>query len=173
MQICVTRFDNKTLNENIKWRKNNNHTGCIYGTPVKITETILPNTLIIVLEMNNSNNSIEGIGIIKNSIEKADKKNFKIYKDNNYNRFIYKSNLRIDKKNLKSNYEKKILELLEKLLFTTKNHFKRGQGIQKIPKFIEKFDKINFRAILINIYIKRFVDITINKNYKLLIKNNN
>ena len=56
---------------------------------------------------------------------------------------------------------------------TRKNHFKRGQGIQKIPKFIEKFDKINFRAILINIYIKRFVDITINKNYKLLIKNNN
>lgn len=173
MQICVTRFDNKTLNENIKWRKNNNHLGCIYGTPVKITETILPNTLIIVLEMNNSNNSIEGMGIIKNSIEKQDKKKFKIYNDNNYNRFIYKSNLRIDKKNLKSNYEKKILELLEKLLFTTKNHFKRGHGIQKIPKFIEKFDNINFKEILINIYIKRFVDIKINKNYKLLVKNNN
>jgi len=173
MQICVTRFDNKTLNENIKWRKNNNHLGCIYGTPVKITETILPDTLIIVLEMNNSNNSIEGMGIINNREEKQDKKKFKIYNDNNYNRFIYKSNLRIDKKNLKSNYEKKILELLEKLLFTTKNHFKRGHGIQKIPKFIEKFDNINFKAILINIYKKRFVDIKINKNYKLLVKNNN
>ena len=74
MQICVTRFDNKTLNENIKWRKNNNHLGCIYGTPVKITETILPDTLIIVLEMNNSNNSIEGMGIINNREEKQDKK---------------------------------------------------------------------------------------------------
>lgn len=170
MQICVTRFDNKTLNENIEWRKNNNHPGSIYGTPVKISETILPNSLIIVLEMNNSNNSIEGIGIIKNRQEKPDKKKFKIYKDNNYNRFIYKSNLRIDKKNLKSNYEKKILDILEKLLFTTKNHFKRGQGIQKLPKFIEKFDKIDFKAILINIYKKRFVDIKTSKNYKLLIK---
>ena len=41
MQICVTRFDNKTLNENIEWKKNNNHPGSIYGTPVKISETIL------------------------------------------------------------------------------------------------------------------------------------
>ena len=173
MQICVTRFDNKTLNENNIWKNNNNYIGCIYGTPVKISETILPDTSIIVLEMNNSNNSIEGIGIIKNRLEKQDKKKFKIYNDNNYNRFIYKSNLRIDKKDLKSNYEKKILELLEKILFTTKNHFKRGHGIQKLPKFIEKFDKIDFKTILINIYKKRFVDIKICRNYKLLIKNNN
>jgi hypothetical protein len=170
MQICVTRFNNKTLNENIKWRKNNNHPGCIYGTPVKITETILPNTLIIVLEMNNSNNSIEGIGIIKNQQVKPDKKNFKIYNDNNYNRFIYKSNLRIDKKNLKSNYEKKILESLEKLLFTTKNHFKRGHGIQKLPEFIEKFHELNFKTILTNIYKKKFINIK-TSNYKI-IKNN-
>jgi len=171
MQICVTRFNNKTLNENITWKKNNNHLGCIYGTPVKITETILPNTLIIVLEMNNSNNSIEGIGIINNRQEKPDKKKFKIYDDNNYNRFIYKSNLRIDKKNLKSNYEKNILELLEKLLFTTKNHFKRGHGIQKLPKFIEKFHELDFKKILTNIYKKKFIDIK-TTNYKLLIKNN-
>ena len=122
--------------------------------------------------MNNSSNSIEGIGIIKNQQEKHDKKKFKIYNDNNYNRFIYKSNLRIDKKNLKSNYEKNILDILEKLLFTTKNHFKRGHGIQKLPKFIEKFDKIDFKAILTNIYKKKFIDIKTSKNYKLLIKNN-
>lgn len=173
MQICVTRFNNKTFNQNKEWKKNHNHLGCIYGTPVKITESILPDALIIVLEMNNSNNLIEGIGIIKNRLEKPDKKNFKIYKDNNYNRFVYKSNLRIDRKNLKSNYEKKLLQLLEQLLFTTKNHFKRGHGIQKIPKFIENFDNINFKTILINIYKKRFVDIKITKNYKLLIKDNN
>ena len=68
MHICVTRFDNKTIEENKKWKQQNNEIGCIYGTPIKITEKILPEEEILVLEMNNSTNKIEGIGIIKNNL---------------------------------------------------------------------------------------------------------
>ena len=35
--------------------------------------------------------------IIKNNLAKEDKKYYKIYTDNNYNRFIYKSNRRINR----------------------------------------------------------------------------
>ena len=91
MEICITRFDNKTFNENKLWKEKNNESGCIYGTPVKISEKIFPEEMLIVLEMNNSENRLEGIGIIKNRLCKENRKKYKIYSDNNYNRFIYKS----------------------------------------------------------------------------------
>ena len=75
MEICVTRFNNSTFQENRNWITiNNSNIGCIYGTPVKITENILPYTTLIVIEMNNSKNIIEGIGIIKNSLAKENRK---------------------------------------------------------------------------------------------------
>ena len=169
MHICVTRFNNVTFHENFNWKKKNNELGCIYGTPIKISENILPNSQIIVLEMNNTTNKIEGIGIIKNKIEYINKKKYKIYEDNNYNRFIYKSNLRIDKLDF-NNYEKKVIKVLENLLFKNSNHFKRGHGIQKLPNFISENKIFNFNKFLINLYEKKFVDIK-SKNYKLLISN--
>ena len=135
MEIFVTRFNNKTIKENRNWLIKNNEIGCIYGTPIKISEKILPETQILVIEMNNSLNKIEGIGIIKNKLILHDKKKYRIYEENNYNRFIYKSNFRIDKKSF-NNYEKPIINELEKLLFKSYNHCKRGHGIQHIPKHI-------------------------------------
>jgi hypothetical protein len=165
MEICVTRFSNSTYNENRIWIKENNYNvGCIYGSPVKITENIFPDTKLIVLEMNNCKNIIEGIGIIKNSLVKENRKYYKIYSDNNYNRFIYKSNYRILRANF-SEYEKKIIELLENYLFKSAHHCKRGQGIQKLSKRILDNDEFNFVTFLINMYNKRFVNI---KNIKII-----
>ena len=167
MEICVTRFNKTTLDENNKWKNNNNYIGCIYGLPIKITENILPDSTIIVIEMNNSINKIEGIGIINNKLNLCNKKKYKIYQDNNYNRFIYKSNLRIDKTSFNT-YECNIIKFLENLLFKNFNHFKRGQGIQKIPKFIKIYKDFDFNKFLINLYKKKFINIT--PNYKLIIK---
>tara|TARA_B100000424_G_C22915636_1_gene487171 strand:- start:97 stop:600 length:504 start_codon:yes stop_codon:yes gene_type:complete len=165
MQVCVTRFNNKTIEENKNWKKINNEIGCIYGTPIKISDNILPETTILVLEMNNSINKIEGIGIIKNKLMKENKKYYKIYSDNNYNRFIYKSNYRIDKSNL-TNSEKKILENLEDLLFKHSTHCKRGQGIQKISNKVKKFEEFNYIKFLIDLYNKKFINII---NCKLIV----
>lgn len=166
MEIFVTRFNNITIEENRNWLKKNNTNGCIYGSPIKISEKILPETYIIVLEMNNSLNKIEGIGIIKNKIILHDKKKYKIYEENNYNRFIYKSNMRIDKTSF-NNYEKAIINNLENLLFKSYNHCKRGQGIQHIPKHINKNSEFNYKRFLYNMYFNRFI--CINKE-KLIIK---
>ena len=166
MEIFVTRFDNKTILENKRWLLNNNEIGCIYGSPTKISEKILPETYILILEMNNSSNSIEGIGIIKNKLILHDKKKYKIYQENNYNRFIYKSNIRIDKTSFNS-YENQIINNLEKLLFKSHNHCKRGQGIQHIPKHINNNTDFNYKRFLYNMYYNRFLHI--NKE-KLIIK---
>ena len=62
--LCATRFNNVTFQEYIRWIEANMK--IIYNTPVKISEIILSNEIIYILEMNNSENTIEGIGIIKN-----------------------------------------------------------------------------------------------------------
>ena len=41
MEICITRFDSKTIKENKAWLDQNNLIGCIYGSPIKISEKIL------------------------------------------------------------------------------------------------------------------------------------
>ena len=165
MEICVTRFNNTTFDENRNWiKENNNSIGCIYGCPVKITETILPYATLLVLEMNNSKNIIEGIGIITNNCVRENKKYYKIYTDNNYNRYIYKSNFRINRIHFNI-YEKDVINLLEEYLFKSANHCKRGQGIQKLPKKIINNEEFNFVKFLNTMYINRFVTI---KNIKIL-----
>ena len=154
MNICVTRFDNKTFKENLDFR-NNNNIKCIYGSPVKITELIFPDNDVIVLEMNNTTNCLEGIGIIKNKLFLQDKRKYKIYSDNNYNRFIYKSKLHISRDSFTS-LENNIIINLEKLLFKSRYHCKRGQGIQSISKKIIQNKIFNFIEFINNIYNSRF-----------------
>ena len=152
LQICVTRFNDETFKQNQSYR-NENKIKCIYGTPVKITENILPSTNIMVIEMNNSKNIIEGFGIIKNKLAPSPngKRCHYIYNDNNYNRYIYKSNNRIDKDDLNKD-EKKIIRKLEDILFKTKGHMKRGQGIQNIPDKIKKNKDFNYVKFLKELY---------------------
>lgn len=154
MELYVTRFNSITYKENKDWLQKNNETGCIYGSPIKLSTKVLPNTSIIVLEMNNSNNKIEGIGIIKNQLIY---KKYKIYSDNNYNRFIYKSNLYISRNNF-TNFEDNIIKNLEKILFKSHYHCKRGQGIQTISKIIRENKIFNFTEFINNIYKSRFIN---------------
>ncbi len=156
MEIYVTRFNNITYKENKDWLQKNNEKGCIYGSPIKLSTKILPSSYIIVLEMNNSNNKIEGFGIIKNKLEN-NKKRYKIYSDNNYNRFIYKSNLHISRNSF-TNFEDNIIKNLEKIVFKSYYHCKRGQGIQSISKIIKENSIFNFTEFINNIYKSRFIN---------------
>lgn len=156
MELYVTRFNVITYKENKDWLKKNNEIGCVYGSPTKLSTKILPNSYIIVLEMNNSINKIEGLGIIKNQLI-YNKKKYKIYSDNNYNRFIYKSNLYISRDNF-TNFEDNIIRNLEKILFKSHYHCKRGQGIQSISKIIRENKIFNFKEFINNIYKSRFIN---------------
>tara|TARA_Y100000591_G_C21590586_1_gene572938 strand:- start:122 stop:610 length:489 start_codon:yes stop_codon:yes gene_type:complete len=145
--IAITRFDNKTYAENRDWCKRSGFTGTIYGTPIRISESIEPDTILFVLEMNNSTNKIMGIGMIRaggsGQSTVGGGKRCRIYTDNNYNRFIYRSDHRIDMYSdyLPLEFHKKI-KIIETLLFSGSRHCKRGQGISLIPLWIKNIKSL-------------------------------
>ena len=127
--IGTTRFNTFTFEENKKWREKHKHSGCIYPTNKTIGESIRLNSLVFVLEMNNDINKIMGIGLIRNRRDMN--QHIRVYNsDLNYNRYIYHSKRRIDWRDIKN---KKMLEVLEYQVFKGADHFKRGQGITRLP----------------------------------------
>lgn len=141
--IATTRFNNESFIENERWRERNNFTGCIYGTPIKIKENVVPNSTIFVIEMNNDENKIMGIGLIKNALHMPNKR---IYSAGNYNRYTYKGKYRINRINLSLNEEyEKVIKIMEELLFKGSRHMKRGQGITIVPDWISNNKHINFK----------------------------
>ena len=126
--IATTRFTNYTYNENLKWRERFKWKGCVYGLNKKMPLTVPHLAMVYVIEMNNDQNKIMGIGLVRNYINPKYK--ICIYKsDTNYNRYIYNSAYRKDRSEL----NEKFLEALEIILFTGYGHYKRGQGITVIP----------------------------------------
>lgn len=134
--LMITRFNNKTWNEMVEYKKINNITGSIYGVPRRVAPTIPLKERLYILEMNNDTNTIMGIGLVANFI-KMDR-HHAIYSDQNFNRFSYKGKYRVDRSDLKR-AEEEIIEKMEEVVFKGKGHLKRGQGIQKIP--YERYSK--------------------------------
>ena len=81
---------------------------------------------MFILEMNNDENSVKGVGLVKNAIMIG--QYYKIYSEGNYNRFTYKGDYRIDRKDM-TEEEEKIMTIFDVLLFKGETHLKRGQGI--------------------------------------------
>lgn len=127
--LAVTHFNNLTWQENSRWREREQYNGCIYNSPVQI-KGILQNQ-IYVIEMNNQENKILGIGLIHNRLY-YDRK-YKIYSDQNYNRFTYLGKLWLPR----SCIDEDTLNKLETRLFKGKKHLKRSQGIVQAPKDIQ------------------------------------
>ena len=126
--ITTTRFNNYTFKENKKWREKHNWKGCIYGCNKKMPENIPYMAQVYVLEMNNDTNQVMGIGLIRNYINPKYK--ICVYNsDTNYNRYVYNSGYRKDR----SEINEKLLKALEIILFKGYGHYKRGQGITRIP----------------------------------------
>ena len=138
--IGTTRFTTDTYAENRAWRKKHNWKGCIYGLNKKMPKIVPYMALVYVLEMNNDTNRIEGIGLIRNYIN-FDYKTC-IYSDRNYNRYIYNSAFWCDRTDIS---QKKVLEILERVVFYGSGHYKRGQGITTINW--NKFDSLGTKLM--------------------------
>jgi|688.fasta_scaffold1473301_1 hypothetical protein len=155
-KLAATRFNTLTWKENETWRRDNNHSGCIYGSPNKLKDNINNSDIIFVLEMHNDENKIKGIGIIKK--QPIMDKHYRIYSDGNYNRYTYKSQYRIDMSILNS-YDKAIVEMFDILLFKSKQHIKRAQGITELPAWIINNKQISFTQFFRELFKKHFPDI--------------
>ena len=64
--IVTTRFNNETWKQNEEFRKHHKSFGCIYGTPDQVSTQYKEKAVMFVLEMNNSENKIMGIGMVAN-----------------------------------------------------------------------------------------------------------
>lgn len=139
--IATTRFNNHTLRENRKIQKKlTDSYKCIYGSSRKINTNVIPvYTEMIILEMNNETNTIEGIGVIRNYVYY----DTKIYDDENFNDFIYKGKYHIKRDEITN---KSKLEKIENKIFRGKGHLKRGCGFTRIPK--NRFDEDDTKFIL-------------------------
>ena len=153
MYIAVTRFNHATWEQNHVWRERNEWRGCIYGSPTRIKETIPVGVYIIILEMHNDNNTITGIGLISNNIEKCSTTG--LYGWGNYNRFVYKGAYRIDRDDC-SDEEIKIITILETLVFKGSGHLKRGHGLTIIPEWISKNTHICFETRIRHMFKIRY-----------------
>ena len=176
--ICVTRFNDETyaqfeehLNERICLKTLNapENVSQVYNTPLPIAESLkFDKKYFLVIEMLNSKNLITGISVIKN---RSYFKKFKIYNDQNYNRYSYKICKRMSRYEILA-LESELLKVLETLIFTEKNHLKRGQGIQYInsnyyKKLHKKFHHLeSLESNEIEKYlIKKIRNIINDKNY--------
>lgn len=133
--IATSRFNNETWEQNCAYRQKSHHKGCVYGAPLQISSKVPSQQLVFIVEMNNSTNKIEGIGLIRN-IFQSDKYH-KVYPNGNYNRYVYKSDYRLDRDVLER-YNSQLVQNLEYILFKEKTHMKRGSGLTLIPEKLLK-----------------------------------
>lgn len=127
--IMTTRFNHTTWSENVAFRERHRKFGCIYGTPEQNNSKFNDDSILFVLEMNNETNKIMGIGMIKNITHV---KKYRIYNDDNYNRYAYTGKYRIDR--AEANEEDEfIFRVFDQLCFNGSRHQKRLRGIKSFP----------------------------------------
>lgn len=164
--LASTRFNNSTFKENEKYRIKTNN-ACVYCSPQRMSPKIKPDSLVFIVEMNNELNQIEGIGLIKNTVNLD--KYFKVYETCNFNRYVFKGKYRISREEL-MRYNNKVVEILDNLLFKGKTHLKRGSGITTITEKLlnnEKSEGLDIKSIVKDIFINTFSSENIEEDNKL------
>jgi hypothetical protein len=164
--VVTGRFNSQTLISNYEYRRRREF-NCMYCCPSKLSPKIQRNTLVFVIEMNNSTNMIEGIGLIKNKPETE--KYYKVHLDGNTNRYIYIGNYFIDRKTMED-YNPQLVQILEQILFKGKTHSKRGSGLTIIPEKVLKLDickDINIKKDIKDIFINTFSSENVEDNNSL------
>lgn len=153
--IASTRFNNNTYAENINYRHKFDMP-LIYGSDMRINRSYPRGSKLLVFEMNNTTNKIEGLGLISNYLIYED---HSIYTNGNYNRYIYMGKYWIDRASMYE-YDAEIVTIVEKMLFTRKSHLKRQGGISVLtPKLVNSWSldisKLNKRISCMFVHINK------------------
>ena len=127
--LTTTRFNNTTWRENENYLKQNQKIGCIYPTPEPNGQMIPPESNLFVLEMNNEQNRIMGIGLVKN---KPIYNKYHVYSDTKYNNYAYLGKTRIDR-SIMTEKEEQIMKVFDILCFKGSRHMKRLVGLKAFP----------------------------------------
>jgi hypothetical protein len=156
--LLTSRFNNETNDENKKYIKKNEKLGCVYCSPEKISKKINENAILFILEMNNDTNKIIGIGMVKNNPICG---RYSVYKNGNYNRFVFTGKYRIDRNEM-NELEENVMKAFDILCFTGNRHMKRGQGLRSFPsEMLNSIKKvIDLIEFITEMFKKRFIEKT-------------
>jgi hypothetical protein len=140
--LASTRFTDETYAQNTLYRETHSLREYIYCQRKRIKSSIPLNSLLYIVEMNNSTNQILGIGLIKNFI--VTDKFYKVYASTDFNLYTYKTLYRLDREEL-IGFDEDLVCALETICFKGKSHLKRIPGISIIPdKLLQTFSHISF-----------------------------
>jgi hypothetical protein len=153
--ICTTRFNNETWEENVNYRNTHKTITCIYGSPTTLKTCIPDQAIVFVLEMNNVQNRIMGVGLIRNHPICG---KHRIYVNGNYNRYAYIGSIRIPRENMNSN-EEEIMKAFDIFCFKGDKHMKRGNGITCFPAEIlfRCMNVVNLVEFISNMFKRRMM----------------
>ena len=134
--LMTTRFNDATWIQNLRHREQSEK-ACVYCSPSPLAVPL--NSLLLVIEMNNTSNKIEGIGLVRNNVRLD--LTFEVYKEGDFNRYVFRGDHRLNREEL----PKDLAQLLENILFVGKSHYKRGRSITSVgDKFFKKFSLLSF-----------------------------
>ena len=153
--LASTRFNNTTFAENMAYRQTHK-INAIYGTMIKMHAKINIGSFVFIIEMNNDTNMIEGISLVKNSL--VLEKKHKIYDNDDYNRYIYRSDYWLSRQQI-MDIDSNVIETFDKILFKGKTHMKRACGITVLNeklfitwKLVMNVWKEHIRRIFIQVF---------------------
>jgi len=157
--IVTNRFNDETWREN-QANRERRHICCLYAVPIQMSHKIEVNSIVFVIEMNNSRNQIEGIGLIRNKPNYDEY--YKIYTEENYNRYYYFGKYYVNRQQV-FDYNERLVKKLDLLLFKGKTHSKRGTGFTRIPEKIVKMyeagESISLLQEIKNVFLHYFLKI--------------
>jgi hypothetical protein len=126
----TTRFNDMTWSQNVRHRERTDK-ACVYCSPSPLAVPL--NSLMFVLEMNNTTNKIEGIGLVRNNVRLD--LTFEVYEEGDFNRYVFRGDHRLNREELPID----LVLLLENILFVGKSHYKRGRSVMSVgEKFFKK-----------------------------------
>jgi len=151
--FASSRFTDATWCENKLYRARSEFAGCVYGAPQQMSPKIDPKSLVFVVEMNNSQNKVLGIGLIRNL--HVTTKTYKIYDSGNFNRYVFVGKYRVDRSELSAD----LLQILDHILFKERTHLKRGAGITTIPDKLFRHEiscERDVKQEIVNTFLNKF-----------------
>lgn len=126
--LCTTRFNNQTYIENRNACKRLK-VSCYYSNPYPLPQSIPQGATVYVLEMNNEENKIMGIGKINNYLQMDV---YRVYENDFYNQMHFSSTERVSYENM-SEPKKRLMRALELKCFHGRGHLKRGHRMTCFP----------------------------------------
>ena len=153
--VVTGRFNNETWDATVRYRKKHDFP-CIYAPACRLSSDIQHNSPVFVIEMNNQQNMIMGIGLVKNKV--ITDRVHKVQEDTNCNRYIYIGRHHLPRE-LLMEYSPFLVTVLDNILFQGKTHSKRGIGLTRIPEKVLQLDvcqELDIKKEIRNVFVHHY-----------------